>query len=549
MSNRPSDLEAERVTRSRVYLAPIWFWLSEAKAAPGQAGCLCFAAEYVGAADPAGCAGPQPTGFQSARKTSSPPKFLLECEGSSEHSGSRGITQVKNFKLAPLVMLMVHSICSSVASQTPARITPEAPIGRGAVVLKAARLIDGTGAAPIANAVVVVIDNQITAVGPAVSVSLPAGAKTIDLGDVTLMPGFIDAHTHLIGRVLGDPAGENAPFRDFESFAAILSVQHARSTLLAGFTTVRNVGASGKFDDMALRKAINEGWIIGPRMMTAGHALGIRGGHCDENGFRPGMFDPGIEEGIADGPDQIRAAVRYQIKYGADVIKTCATGGVLSEGDAVGATQYTFEELKAMVDEANKLERKVAAHAHGTEGIKLAVRAGVSSIEHGSFLDEEGARLMKEHGTFLVPTLSAAEGVERAATTGVLKGLRAEKAMAAAAAVRRAIRIAVANKVMIALGTDAGVVPHGTNAHEFVLMVQWGGMSNMDAIVAGTLNAARLLGWDKQLGSLSAGKWADIVAVPGDPTKDIESIQKVVFVMKNGVVYKSPQMNAAMSAR
>ncbi len=212
-------------------------------------------------------------------------------------------------------------------------------------------------------------------------------------------------------------------------------------------------------------------------MMSAGHSLGIRGGHCDDNGFRPGLFDRGIEEGIADGPDQIRAAVRYQIKYGADVIKTCATGGVLSEGDAVGATQYTFEELKAMVDEASKLERKVAAHAHGAEGIKIAVRAGVSSIEHGSFLDEEGARLMKQHGTFLVPTLSAAEGVERAAKTGVLKGLRAEKALAAAAAVRHAIKLAVANKVPIALGTDAGVVPHGTNAHEFVLMVQWGGMS------------------------------------------------------------------------
>jgi imidazolonepropionase-like amidohydrolase len=289
---------------------------------------------------------------------------------------------------------------------------------------------------------------------------------------------------------------------------------------------------------MALRKAIDEGWMPGPRMMSAGHALGIRGGHCDENGFRPGLFDPGIEEGVADGPEQIRAAVRYQIKYGADVIKTCATGGVLSEGDAVGATQYTFEELKALVDEANKLERKVAAHAHGTEGIKLAVRAGVSSIEHGSFLDEEGARLMKERGTFLVPTLSAAEGVERAAKNGVLKGLRAEKALAAAAAVRHAIKLAVATGVPLALGTDAGVVPHGSNAHEFVLMVEWGGMSNMDAIVAGTLNAAKLLGWDKRVGSLTAGKWADIVAVSGDPSRNIESVQKVVFVMKNGVIYK-----------
>jgi len=302
---------------------------------------------------------------------------------------------------------------------------------------------------------------------------------------------------------------------------------------------VRNVGAAGRFDDMALRKAINEGWTPGPRIMTAGHALGIRGGHCDENGFRPGLLDRGIEDGIADGPDQIRASVRYQVKYGADVIKTCATGGVLSEGDAVGATQYSFEELKALVEEANKLERKVAAHAHGTEGIKLAVRAGVSSIEHGSFLDEEGARLMKEHGTYLVPTLSAAEAVERAAKSGVLKGLRAEKALAAAAAVRHAIKLAVANKISIALGTDAGVVPHGTNAHEFVLMVQWGGMSNMDAIVAGTSSGAKLLGWDKKLGSLTTGKWADIVAVSGDPSKDIEDIQKVVFVMKNGVVYKN----------
>jgi imidazolonepropionase-like amidohydrolase len=446
-----------------------------------------------------------------------------------------------NKLFASILFLCLLAPVASSQTQTPPRITPEAPVGKGVVVIKAARLIDGTGTAPINNAVVVVTDNTITAVGPAGSVRLPTNAKMIDLGDVTLMPGFIDAHTHLVGRVLGDPAGDNAGVRDFESFAAIISVEHARSTLMAGFTSVRNVGASGKFDDMALRKAIDEGWTPGPRMMSAGHALGMRGGHCDENGFRPGLFDRGIEEGIADGPDQIRAAVRYQIKYGADVIKTCATGGVLSEGDAVGATQYTYEELKAMVDEANKLERKVAAHAHGTEGIKIAVRAGVSSIEHGSFLDDEGARLMKERGTFLVPTLSAAEGVEKAAKTGVLKGLRAEKALAAAAAVRHAIKLAVANKVPIALGTDAGVVPHGSNAHEFVLMVQWGGMSNMDSIVAGTLNGAKLLGWDKHLGSLTTGKWADIVAVSGDPLRDIENMQKIVFVMKNGVVYRQKQ--------
>jgi len=423
-------------------------------------------------------------------------------------------------------------------SPTPIGIRPQPPEGRGLVVLKAARLIDGTGAPAITNAVVIVTDNKITAVGDAASVRVPAGAKVIDLGNVTLLPGFIDAHTHLIGRVLGDPEGDMATVKDYESFGAILGVLHARDTLMAGFTSVRNVGASGRFDDMALRKAINEGWTIGPRMETAGHAIGITGGHCDENGFRPGVAEQTPLDGVADGPEQIRLAVRQQIKYGADVIKTFATGGVLSEGDAVGATQYSYEELKALVDEANKLDRKVAAHAHGTEGIKLAVRAGVSSIEHGSFLDEEGARMMKERGTFLVPTLMASEGVERAAKTGVLKGLRAEKALAAAAAARHATKIAMANGVEIALGTDAGVIPHGTNAREFFLLMEWGGLTNMQAIQAGTLNGARLLGWDKNLGSLTTGKWADIVAVSGDPLKDIHAMEKVVFVMKNGAVYR-----------
>ena len=442
-------------------------------------------------------------------------------------------------RIVVLILLVCSLMSNALGQTTGGLIRPQPPVGSGVVVIKGARLIDGTGGPEVTNAVVVVTDNKITAVGNSSSVQVPSGARVIDLGDVTLMPGFIDAHTHLIGRVLGDPEGEASLVRDFESFNAILGVVHARDTLLNGFTTVRNVGAAGRFDDMALRKAINEGWVPGPRMESAGHAIGIRGGHCDENGFRPGLMDPGIEDGVADGPEQIRAAVRYQIKYGADVIKTCATGGVLSEGDAVGATQYSLEELKALVAEANKLDRKVAAHAHGTEGIKLAVLAGVSSIEHGSFLDEEGARLMKERGTFLVPTLSAGEAVEVAAKSGILKGLRAEKGLAAAASMRHAIKLAVANKVQIALGTDAGVIPHGTNGHEFVLMVEWGGMTNMDSIVAGTLNAAKLLGWDKNIGSLSANKWADIVAVSGDPLKDIHNIQKVVFVMKNGVVYRS----------
>ena len=276
----------------------------------------------------------------------------------------------------------------SVGAQGSGAVRPQPPVGQGYVVLKAARLIDGTGKATIKNAVVIVKDNNIEAVGAEGQVPLPTSAKVVDLGDATLLPGFIDAHTHVVGRVLGDPDKENDAVRDYDSFGAILGVKNVERTLLAGFTTIRNVGA-GNFDDFALRKAINEGWIAGPRMQAAGHAIGITGGHCDENGYKPGLFDGGVKEGIADGPEQVRAAVRYQVKYGADVIKTCATGGVLSEGDAVGATQYTYEELKAMVDEATKLERKVAAHAHGAEGIKIATRAGVASIEHGSFLDEE----------------------------------------------------------------------------------------------------------------------------------------------------------------
>jgi len=434
-----------------------------------------------------------------------------------------------------LIPIIVASSFRIVAQNTA--IVPDPPIGKGVVVLKAARLIDGTGKPAIQNGLVVVTDNMITAVGTSSQVQIPAGAKVIDLGDATLLPGFVDAHTHVIGRILGDPNGNAAVVKDYDSFGAIIGTRNADNILLAGFTTIRNVGAPN-FDDMALRKAINEGWVPGPRMMAAGHAIGITGGHCDENGFKPGLIDGGIKDGIANGPEEVRAAVRYMVKYGADVIKTCATGGVLSEGDAVGATQYTYEEMKALVDEATKLGRKVAAHAHGTEGIKIAVRAGVSSIEHGSFLDEEGARMMAEKGTYLVPTLMAGEQVEKLAKNGVVKGLIAEKALAAAAAMRNGIKIAKRNNVKIALGTDSAVIPHGTNGHEFTLMVEWGGLTPMESIVAGTMSGATLLGWEKHIGSLETGKWADVVAVPGNPLADIHKMESTVFVMKNGVIYK-----------
>ncbi|HSU12755.1 amidohydrolase family protein [Longimicrobium sp.] len=412
--------------------------------------------------------------------------------------------------------------------------------GTGTVVLRAARVIDGTGAAPIANGEVVVTDDHIVAVGRQGAVTEPAGARVIDLGDATLLPGFIDAHVHIIGRALNDPGSNDAAVRDFPSFGAILGAENARRTLMNGFTTVRVLG-SPNFDDVALRTAIDGGYAVGPRMQVAAHAIGITGGHCDENGFRPGLMDTDYRQGVADGLEQVRAAVRYQAKYGADVIKMCATGGVLSEGDAVGVPQFTQEEMNALVEEAHKLERPVAAHAHGAEGIRMAVRAGVSSIEHGSFLDEEGARMMATRGTFLVPTLSAGETVVAAADRGVLTGLRAQKARDAGAAMRRAIRIAVAAGVPIALGTDAGVGPHGANGHEFTLMAEWGGMTPMQVIVAGTSNAAKLLGWQNRIGTLAPGKLADVVAVAGDPMQNVRTLETATFVMKNGVVYKEPQ--------
>jgi imidazolonepropionase-like amidohydrolase len=441
--------------------------------------------------------------------------------------------------MKPTIALLLVSLLAR-----PVLAQHQEPKGTGTIVLRAARLIDGTGAPPVANGVVVVTADRIVAVGREGGVSIPTGARRIDLGDATLLPGFIDAHTHVIGRPLGDPGNEDERVRDFDSFGAILGVAHAQKTLMAGFTTIRNVGA-GNFDDIALRKAINEGYVIGPRMQASAHSLGITGGHCDDNAYKPGLADGSPRTGIADGVDEVRQAVRYQAKYGADVIKTCATGGVLSEGDAVGVEQYSFEELKAMVDEAAKLERRVAAHAHGAAGIKTATRAGVASIEHGSFLDPEGARLMARRGTYLVPTLMAAEGVERAARSGVLKGLRAEKALAAARAMRTGIKVARAHNVPIALGTDAGVGPHGANGHEYTLLVEWGGLTPMRAIVAGAMNAAKLLGWEARIGSLTPGKLADIVAVPGDPLADIRVMERPTFVMKNGVVYKDARQEGA----
>lgn len=409
------------------------------------------------------------------------------------------------------------------------------PIAAATIAVKAGKLIDGRGGAPLSDAVIVIEGEKIVAVGA--RLPIPAGAELIDLGGETVLPGFIDCHVHLTGRVIGEGEWQNARVRDLPQEDAIRGVRNARLTLEAGFTTVRNVGAHD-FSDIALRDAIVEGLVPGPRIVAAGHAVSITGGHCDDNGFVPGVAERGPEAGIADGVDAVIHAVRSQIKHGADVIKVCATGGVLSEGDAVGVQQYGEAELRALVETAHRAERKVAAHAHGTEGIKAALRAGVDSIEHGSLLDDEAIALFKQTGAVLVPTLMAQESVQKQADSGVLNDSRAAKARFIAPRARESFRRAQAAGVRIALGSDAGVFTHGTQGREFFLMVQ-NGMAPAAAIQAGTRNAAELLGLGEVVGTIEKGKLADLVAVHGDPLGDIALLQHPVFVMKGGHVVLS----------
>ena len=399
--------------------------------------------------------------------------------------------------------------------------------------IRAGTLIDGRGGPPVRNAVIVIQGDRIQSVGT----SVPQGARVIDLSRQTVLPGFLDMHVHLSMRPIGEGDWVNSGTRESIADDALFGARNARQTLEAGFTTVRNVGARG-FADVSLRNAINAGIVPGPRIVAGGHSLGISGGHCDDNGYAAGVLrEPGPLEGIANGPEQIREAIRLQVKYGADVIKICATGGVLSQGTTVGTRQYDDEELAAVVRTAHFHDRRVAAHAHGAEGIIAASRAGVNSIEHGSFLTDEGARVMVEHGTYLVPTLMAGFMVGSDSGAARLPAWAASKGRAAWAASQQGIRRAVAAGVKIALGTDAGVFPHGTNGREFELLVTFGGLTPMQAIQAGTMSAATLLGWEDRVGSVEAGKFADLVAVDGDPLANIALLQRPSFVMKGGEVF------------
>ncbi len=407
-----------------------------------------------------------------------------------------------------------------------------------ATVVLAGTLIDGRGGPPVRNAVIVIRGGRIESV--TTGGRGPQGARVIDLSRATVLPGFIDAHVHLTGRTTGEGDWVNAGVREGVADDALFGARNARLTLEAGFTTVRNVGARG-FADVALRNAVNAGVVPGPRILAAGHSLGITGGHCDDNGYAPGVLrEPGPVDGIANGPEQIREAFRLQVKYGADVIKICATGGVLSQGTAVGVRQYDDDELAAVVRTGRLMDRRVAAHAHGADGIIAAARAGVNSIEHGSFITEEGARVMVEHGTWLVPTLMAGFMVGSDSGSARLPAWAASKGRAAWAAMQRGIRIATAGGVRIALGTDAGVFPHGLNGREFELLVTYGGLTPMQAIVAGTLSSATLLGMEHDVGTVEAGRFADLVAVDGDPLRDISLLRRPVFVMKGGEVVRQP---------
>ncbi|MFS2007749.1 amidohydrolase family protein [Duganella sp. CT11-25] len=398
-------------------------------------------------------------------------------------------------------------------------------------VIRAGKLVDVVAGTVLKDQTIVITGERITSVGPSASANVPGGAQVIDLSSQTVLPGLIDMHTHLTSDAyLG---GYNS-LGVSDTRAALYGVRAARKTLEAGFTTVRNVGAGG-FGDVALRDAINDGDFIGPRMRTAGYAIGIKGGHCDENLLPPDMNITG--RGVADGPWEARAKVREMAKYGADVIKICASGGVLSKGDEPGAQQYTLEEMQAIVNEAHKLGRKVAAHAHGTSAIHDAILAGVDSIEHASLIDDVNIKLAKEKGTYLVMDIYNDDFIlQEGEKAGMLpESIAKEKVIGQLQ--RDNFRKAFQGGAKMAFGTDSGVYPHGDNARQFAYMIKYG-MTSMQAIQAATINAADLLGWKDRVGSITAGKFADIIAVKGDAAGDATELTKVSFVMKGGEVIR-----------
>jgi len=400
------------------------------------------------------------------------------------------------------------------------------------IAVKAAHLIDTKAGRVLEQQVVLIVGERIEKVGSAKEIQVPAGVTVIDLGSATLLPGLIDAHVHLTG----DP--QDSGYKSLGISVprqTLTGAKNARLTLAAGFTTVRNVGAAS-YSDVALRDAINAGEIPGPRMLVSGPALGSTGGHCDENLLAPEFAHH--DEGVADGVPAVLAKTREVIKYGADVIKFCASGGVLSKGDLPGTEQYSPAEMSALVEEAHRQGRKVAAHAHGAQAITDAAKAGVDSIEHGSLIDDEGIRTMKEHGTYLVADIYnddfiLGQGKQYGFTDEML-----EKERMVGQQSREGFRKAAQAGVKIAFGTDAGVYPHGGNAKQFAYMVKYG-LTPIEAIQSATVNAADLLGWSDRVGCIEPGKFADLIVVEGDPLKDITVLERIKFVMKGGQIVKN----------
>lgn len=403
----------------------------------------------------------------------------------------------------------------------------------------AGRLFDGTRDSVPENVVILVEGDRIKSVASAAELKIPPGAQAIDLTHSTVLPGLIDCHTHLSHRA--DRYNEIYKFKDTPFTLAYFSVGNAQRTLEAGFTTVRDVG-SPPFMAVDLRNAINDGFIVGPRIVASGPGISITGGHGDLNNFAPQtrvtMFPEERDFQIADGVDQVRHVVRAQVKYGVDVIKILATGGVLSKGDSPGAPQFTFEELKAAAEEAHMAGRKIAAHAHGTQGIKNAILAGIDSIEHASLIDDEGIRLAKEHGTYLVMDIYNDDYLLNEAPKFGLPLENIDKEKEVGRLQRANFAKAVKAGAKMAFGTDAGVYPHGDNARQFAYMVKFG-MTPAQAIRGATSHAADLIGRSKDVGTIEPGKYADIIAVDADPLADVRALEHVSFVMKGGVIYKA----------